>query len=131
MVGKNIYFYFYNFYSPKQEENDILLDSLLKKVEEAEVTIGSEISKKLRNIIENTGLEKLANVLTEEEVANGEQKKIKEILQNQYSDDYIYVSSDNINSEHTNSDHKTSSDASEKLENENRHSKERKQDELW
>ena len=84
-----------HFYSPIQGENDALLDSLLKKVKEAEGTLGSEISKKLRNIIESTGLEKLANVLTEEEVASGEQEKINEILRNQFGEDDEYVSSDN------------------------------------
>ena len=70
-------------------------------MEAAEETLGSEISKKLRNIIENTGLEKLANVLTEEEVARNEQNKIKEILQNQFVKDDLYDLSDSKKSEHS------------------------------
>ena len=70
-------------------------------MEAAEETLGSEISKKLRNIIENTGLEKLANVLTEEEVARNEQNKIKEILQNQFVEDDSYDLSDRKKSEHS------------------------------
>ena len=125
--------YFIVFYSPIQEENEDLLDSLLKKVEEAEGTLGSEISKKLRNIIENTGLEKLANVLTEEEVATGEQEKINEILRNQFGEDDEYISSDNEKLKHLNNDLKTSSEAIKKLDHdsiEKRRSKDRKPDEL-
>ena len=88
-------------YSRIPDENTLLLDSILKKVEAAEETLGSEISKKLRNIIENTGLEKLANVLTEEEVARNEQNKIKEILQNQFVEDDLYDLSDSKKSEHS------------------------------
>ena len=128
------WFIFIAFYSPIQEENDVLLDSLLKKVEEAEGTLGSEISKKLRNIIENTGLEKLANVLTEEEVASGEQEKINEILRNQFGEDDQYIPSDNEKLKHLNNDLKTSSEAIKKLDHdsiEKRQSKDRKPDELW
>lgn len=141
-------------YSPGPDDEANLLDSLLKKVEEAEGTLGSEISKKLRNIIESTGLEKLANVLTEEEVADGEQNKIKEILQDKLANDFLNVQSDNGKPEYLNDDlidnvindigsksintksnnnERTSKEASEKLDSDivtDNEFKERKQDEL-
>ena len=92
--------------------------------------------------------------MTEEEVADGEQNKIKEILQNNLANDYLNVHSDNekskylnddlinnvindigsksINSKHSNQE-RTSREASEKLDSgivTDKESKERKQDEL-
>ena len=92
--------------------------------------------------------------MTEEEVADGEQNKIKEILQNKLVDDYLNVQSDNEKPEYLNDDlidnvindigsksindkdnnkERTSKEASEKLDSDivtDNVSKERKQDEL-
>ena len=92
--------------------------------------------------------------MTEEEVADGEQNKIKEILQDQLANDFLNVQSDNGEPEYLNNDlidnvindigsksintksnnnERTSKEASEKLDSDivtDNESKERKQDEL-
>ena len=65
------------------------MDNLASKTEIADGSKEGEdsgnLSQRLRHIIKSAGLDKLANVLTEEEVVSEERRKIQEILGDQFA----------------------------------------------
>ena len=76
---------FLNHFRLTHGERQVFVDNLQETKKDSDYSLGAEITKKLRNIIEKTEFDKVANIMTEEDVVTEEKRKIQEILRDQFA----------------------------------------------